>query len=403
MKHHRFGLLALLLFLAAAAAAFADNTTSSTAQQSPSTDQSPAPAAQSVRLPNYFYKRFQGTIGSDTHIVVNLMKLGGQARGDYYDAANGIPIFFGYGSTITSNGSVHLEAGGDITVSGAAAVTGTFDGAFVSSSELSGSWSASASGITMPFVLKESYASGAREFDMSHAQKGYYDHARGSAEIQFSYPVMEPHGEGIAQSFNDYEASSMAGLYENGVNEAPPSTVDAAMSQFLSLFQDQLSSPGQSSRTYFPPWDYEVSSEILLNRSGILSLENTAFSFEGGAHPNTAFRYASYDEATGSVIALSDILKPGSTARLNKVGLAMFRVEHGIPEGKGLAEAGYFVHDADFALNDNFLIVRGGLLFRFSQYEIAPYAWGAPRVFIPFNKIRDLLASNTPISPLLGR
>lgn len=359
-----------------------------------------ATANHAVSLPDYFFRHLTGTIGGKDRIVMNITRVGKHVVGDYYDANRGIPFFFGYDSVISNDGEVHLVARDQLGEKSANEVTGVFDGRFVGKNEVRGTWKGSDSSSTLPFALS---TVGVTEgsFDVQHDERGYYDRTHGSAKIDFTYPVMRTRSAETDAAFNANVVSTVVGLYENGVNAIPPTSIAEAMSDFIQSFTAQLGD--ETPRTYFPPWTYTITGQILFDSAGIVSMRYEAFSFEGGAHPDTVYTNSSYVRSTGSVISLDDLLKPGYRKKLNAIGLSEFRREHGIKPGESLSDAGYFVTDNTFQLNDNFLITQAGLVFQFNQYEIAPYYFGAQQVLIPFSDLSALLLPNSPIESLLSQ
>lgn len=374
---------------------------SGTASASPQGEQDGPPSAPTggsgVSLPDYFYKHLTGTIGGSYHVVVNLTRMGSKILGDYYYRDQGIPLFFGYGSTISKNGTVHLVETNQLQTTGSSDVTGVFDGKFVGNNELRGTWKKSGSSKSLPFAVTTVGLS-AGSFDIEHLERSYFDRSHGSARMEVTYPVLRTDSSETDAALNANVLTTVVGLYENGVNSVPPTSVVQAMRDFIHTFTSQLDQP--SSRTYFPPWSYSITSHILFNSDGVLSMRYEDFSFEGGAHPNTVYQNASYVRTTGSIITLDDILKPGYSGKLNAIGLEAFRRDHGIAAGETLQQAGYFVSASDFKLNTNFMITKAGLLFQFNQYEIAPYYFGAQQVLIPYGDLKGLLLPNSPVASL---
>lgn len=356
------------------------------------------PARSKVSLPDYFYKHLSGTIGGKYRIVMNLTRIGGRLVGDYYYVDEGIPLFFAYGSTISSDGQIHLVETNELSSGGSSQVTGVFDGRFVGADEVSGTWKKSKSSPPLPFALSTAGVDGG-SFDIAHYERGYYDRTHGSAMMDVTYPVMRTDSAETDAAFNENVLSEVVGMYENGVNAVAPTSVSQALEDFVRSFRAQLDQ--NNSFGYYPPWTYSITAHLLFNGAGILSLRYESFSFEGGAHPDTVYQNASYVRATGSVITLDELLKPGSLPALNAIGLQEFRREHGIAARESLSDAGYFVTDKSFQLNDNFLVTKAGLLFQFNQYEIAPYYFGAQQVIIPFAKIRSIIRAKSPIAALV--
>ena len=96
------------------------------------------------------------------------------------------------------------------------------------------------------------------------------------------------------------------------------------------------------------------------------------------------------DLKTAKQIALSDIFIEGYEKKLNEIAEKIFRQLYEVPRRQNLESAGYWFENNRFRLNENFSLGRTGITFQFNQYEIAPYAAGAPELFIPWVKIMDL-------------
>ncbi len=357
-------------------------------------------SGSSISIPDYFYKHLTGTIGGKYRIVMNLTRLGSALIGDYYYANQGIPLFFGYGSTISKDGTIHLVETNQLEPTGSNDITGTFDGRFVGKNEVRGSWTKKGSDSSLPFAVSTVGLTGGA-FDAEHDERAYYDHSHASAKMDVTFPVLRSTSAEADAAFNSNVLSTVVGLYENGVSSVPPTSVAQALGDFIDAFTAQLADGG--SRSYFPPWSYSITAQVLFDSNNIVSLRYEAFSFEGGAHPNTVYKNASYQTTTGSVIALSDLLKSGYERQLNEIGLEEFRKQHGIKEGESLAQAGYSVGSQGFKLNKNYIITKAGLLFQFNQYEIAPYYFGAQQVLIPYSKLKQLLRPKSPISELVSQ
>lgn len=372
------------------------------------TPESPAaPMAMPLRLPDYFSRRFVGSIGNDRQIVVNLTRRRDQVSGDCYETGKGVPIFFSYASRVTSSGDVHLDAGEGLAGIDYGGIRGVFDGAFVTPGKIRGSWRSAAGGATAPFRLVES-SGDAQDFTVVHAERGSYNGGRGSATVDVTFPIIAAERgatapiHAIAVAFNRNERSRVLGLYDRGGRSRAPASVDGLMNRFLRRYRTELASPAWRLRPLpYPPWIYQIWSSVTMNRDNLVSLERVAFWFEGGAHPDTIYQEETYDLTAKAPISLADILRPGTAATLNAIGLVYFRREHAIPNTRSLSAAGYFVSDSSFRLNDNFMVAPGGLLFRFNQYEIGPYVMGAPEVFIPFSALKSILRARSPIAELV--
>lgn len=94
---------------------------------------------------------------------------------------------------------------------------------------------------------------------------------------------------------------------------------------------------------------------------------------------------------SGRKVILDDLFKPNYKATLDKIGERKFKEARKIKLSENLNAKGYLLEKDEFHLNTNFSISKLGLILRFNEYEIGPYVFGAPEVFIPYSDLRYLI------------
>jgi len=351
-----------------------------------------------VRLPGYFYKRLTGEIDPGRPIVMNLMREGKVVRGDYYFLRAGTPISFTADSGIAGDGTFTLQG----RTTGVDAVDdqsggGSFKGRFTSDHAASGTWTSPDGATSSPFTLTESYPAGSARFEVTRAARDWVAE-RGEASIEVLYPVMRSaEHPSTAARINAQLFSTLLGGYDFRARLPAAPTVGALLDDFISRFLDEAHS-ADLPEGYAPMWEDLLEASVSFNGGGILGIKNTIFTFEGGAHPTTTYLLANYDVATGAPIELSDILKAGYKEKLDALGEAALRKKYNVPADESLSQAHFFVKEGAFELPDNFLVTAGGLEFQFNQYEIAPYFFGSPLLFIAYSELRDLIRPNGPLA-----
>ena len=60
-----------------------------------------------------------------------------------------------------------------------------------------------------------------------------------------------------------------------------------------------------------------------------------------------------------------------------------------------LSQVGFFVDQ--ITPNRNVYITGNGIGFKYAAYEVAPYSYGLPEVFLSFDKVKDLIRPGTPV------
>lgn len=112
--------------------------------------------------------------------------------------------------------------------------------------------------------------------------------------------------------------------------------------------------------------------------------------FTGAAHGITATQFLNWDNATGTVLGMEQLLKPGAYPRFVKAlerAHAAWRANH--PDAQ---------HDQatwqrlwPFQATDNVALTDTGLVAKYDSYEIAPYSSGQPELHIPYTELTDIL------------
>jgi Protein of unknown function (DUF3298)/Deacetylase PdaC len=144
-------------------------------------------------------------------------------------------------------------------------------------------------------------------------------------------------------------------------------------------------------------WALERTVKVVHHTPRVVSLEASEYVFLGGAHPNSAVTYASFDPATGRRLALEDLILPGMEERLREVAEKRFREAREIPPERNLAEEGFEFEGGAFALNDNFAVLESGLVFYYNPYEIAAYVMGPTEVKLSREDLAELVLPDGPL------
>lgn len=163
----------------------------------------------------------------------------------------------------------------------------------------------------------------------------------------------------------------------------------------LSLFKRSIT-PVNSSAGVGIQNTFYLSYEIANLTDSIYSLEiNSEHFYNGAAHPlHYIFTY-NYDFKKKKVMNITDLLiNPKSLDRISYIAINKL-------ENNFKANGQYY--DAlemriknganpDIKNYEHFLIKNSGLEILFDEYQVASYAEGQPRVFIPYEEIKDLLS-----------
>ena len=149
-------------------------------------------------------------------------------------------------------------------------------------------------------------------------------------------------------------------------------------------------------------WKLERIASELFNSNNIFCVELFEYSYLGGAHPNSFRSFVNFNLSNGDELKLEDILIEGYSEKLNAIGEEIFRQTNEIEPNKDLTEAGYWFDNNKFSINNNFTVDEYGLTFYYNNYEITAYAFGPTELFIPYNRINDLIKPDGLLGGFIG-
>ena len=136
-------------------------------------------------------------------------------------------------------------------------------------------------------------------------------------------------------------------------------------------------------------WYLQISADIIYNTEKFVTVKVDDGSFTGGAHPNHTSSYYVLDGINDRILNISDIVS--DTIQFKHALESAFRIQNGIKEEQTLADAGYWIEDGDFYLNDNIGITEDKIIVHFNPYEIAPYSMGPTTIELDKNSVAQFL------------
>lgn len=110
----------------------------------------------------------------------------------------------------------------------------------------------------------------------------------------------------------------------------------------------------------------------------------------GMAHGITGTQFLIWRNDPGVLLTLDDLLLPGARARFD----AALREAHAnwLAHNEAVGEdPGNFNRMWPFATTNNVALTDAGLVAKYQPYEIAPYSFGKPELFIPYAQLGGIL------------
>ncbi|MBY0373244.1 MAG: DUF3298 and DUF4163 domain-containing protein [Bryobacteraceae bacterium] len=246
-----------------------------------------------------------------------------------------------------------------------------FEGRQVADGSFRGVWRDPQGKRSLPFSLRPTA-------DVTVRLK-YVVHSNKTADRETAFSRLVPYDAKWAPLLNDFWrdvlGSSLGGIDSTG---SPAVVARRVHDSFYEATKDETSECGS-----------RMSSMVLWNKGGLLSIGYVETTYSGGAHPNQDTYFASFDGVARKRIYLSDLFVDGSEKEVLQAYERVIRRELGlrpeepIPLGPG--------GSGTVPLTGNFALTPRGILFIYLKYEIAPGAAGDPSFFLPFEDVKPWL------------
>lgn len=141
-------------------------------------------------------------------------------------------------------------------------------------------------------------------------------------------------------------------------------------------------------------YEDQANTYVLWNEGDLLSIGYFGYYYSGGAHGNYGTTVASYDTRTGRHLRSTDIFRPGTEAQLEKLLGRYARLALGLKPGQPLSNV---LFENTLPTTSNVYLTGGGAVFVYAPYEVASFAQGEIRVFVPLSALQPLLQSGLPL------
>jgi len=162
------------------------------------------------------------------------------------------------------------------------------------------------------------------------------------------------------------------------------------------IFQQREADTSASQRRPIAMLNYtdERDTYVLWNAGNLLSLGIFNYSYAGGAHGNYGTHVLSFDTRTGRPLPYDSIFRPDAKPRLEALLARYVRPSLGLKPNEPLRNA--LFEDA-LPVTRNVYLTSGGAVFVYQPYEVAAYAFGEIKVFVPMRELRPLLQEGLPV------
>jgi hypothetical protein len=134
-----------------------------------------------------------------------------------------------------------------------------------------------------------------------------------------------------------------------------------------------------------PSFNYQAFDEVIVayNKNGYLILYSEVYDYSGGAHGNYGFFSVCLDLKNKKRLELSDLLTADSVT-LQRFIEKQFRKDYELKPNEPLTQ---ILFEDKLPANNNFYFDDEGIGFRYTPYEVAPYAAGIIDVKLSYNEL----------------
>jgi hypothetical protein len=337
-------------------------------------------------LPADFYKRLEGTIANQP-VVMHLHSYKGVLQGTYYYVKQGKLISLQGTLDSLHPGNFQLEEYGDENESDSYP---KLDCVY-ESGQIKGSWRSADGKKNYLIDLKEIYPQGSLKFSVISLRQ----------EIQAipgvdSSPVATVNKSLIIpeddKGANEWLSVQIVKIINGDTISKSNDIPDAGKKSNAVFAKDYETDIKEAKADGFDiserfGYDDLLQLSVLYNENDFLIIDNSFYSYTGGAHGFGGDNYYCFDIQHKKKLEIYDILSADSL-QLQPIVEAAFRRDRNLKPTDSLNEILFENH---LATTDNFYFTPTGIAFTYLPYEVASYADGSIFVFVPYSDLRKYI------------
>ncbi len=227
--------------------------------------------------------------------------------------------------------------------------------------------SCSKSGDVSTFEIRESLKSASKSYELKQPDGS-------TAYLTISTTMLWP------EKFGDADLTALRDSLTGIYNTKNKHNIDDAMSAFIdntsmiegTKVKEVASVPPSTAETY--SYDIRLDTRIIEQTSTLVTYETYAYSYTGGAHPNSATRPFTYDLSSGKVIDKAWIFGNNEATDTALLGI----IKESLMNRLGQQEYNEIYSDDIFPItvSNSVYISEGNIVFHYNPYEIGPYSLG---------------------------
>lgn len=179
------------------------------------------------------------------------------------------------------------------------------------------------------------------------------------------------------------QSAALDRLVERSLLELTRSEEGAPLHASLTSYEQDFLAHAQ------PGWESYLQAKVREQNGDILVIELSSYLFTGGAHGMPGRAFINYDLDQERALGLSDMLLPGQADAFWDA--AREAHQRWLVE-KDLAGDEEFLRFMPFQQTRHVALTRDALVLKYDAYAIAPYSFGHPELYIPYERLKGILA-----------
>lgn len=344
------------------------------------------------------YYRMEGNIGNNINVIANLIKQSDKVEGNYQYKfkENDATTFYGkmleIEGEILKNDSLYLKEYG--------ADEASFMGVWNDNS-YKGEWRVPGEeNDYMEVLLKEFYPHGSLPFKAFYLNseekliKDKKDSPTANLELTFIYPENNSLPVGILDSVRRIINKSFFG--DSFIQDEPIIMLKAFEKEYYRNYKStNLDGCKTMENKALLSWSSLNSMSVIFNSSYLLCIEYQKYAYTGGAHGISNDSYDIIDLKTGNTLTYNNIFTDDADSALSLLLTDKMLEKYKTKDKANLRQLGFWVDK--IIPNQNIYVTGNGIGFKYASYEIAPYSYGLPEVFLSFDECKGLIHPGTPV------
>lgn len=379
-----------------------DNTTSPSKQNNLATaaetaqsgnDAALADLSPSVLRPT-FYKRMEGSIGTEPPTTLHLQYKDSLLQGTY---TMGEEVFLLDNGKLSGDNGIMAKVYRQ-TNDGGLELSGYMSGYINRQGNFEGNYTPSRSKDGIMFHFKELYDAHSAALQLLPIDKKHGDCNGENPCFNLKSAYFQVRGGANNPQSRENCNTHLKNLL---INQLTADNTNAQFTQIEAAVETACTEFDKQTQNMPLSWDVKGSPSVKYNGHNLLSIAFETYEYRGGAHPNHATHTLNLNLQNGQSLGIEDILNKNYSGRLSMLIEQALRQTHNIAEGVPLSEAGFTSNN--IAPSKDFFLTPKGIAFHYSPYQIAPAVMGDIEVHLPYTALTELIPTNGILAEIIAQ